>query len=104
LLRRVFRRERKLCRKNEGRTKNSFCRRKVGFVMRCGTEGKEEPGKMCYPVWGGTTGSEGSFEDSVCSFNKTIGLRVKSCGVDVGNVEEGGKRMPNGGSELGTSV
>jgi hypothetical protein len=59
---------------------------------------------MCYPVWGGTTSSEGSFEDSVCSFNKTIGLRVKSCCVDVGNVEEGGKRMPDGGRELGTSV
>jgi hypothetical protein len=104
LLRRVFRKERKLCSKNEGRTKNSFCRRKVGFVMRCGMEGKEEPRKMCYPVWEGTTSSEGSFEDSVCSFNKTIGLRVKSCCVDVGNVEEGGKRMPDGGSELGTSV
>jgi hypothetical protein len=104
MLGRVFRRERKLCRKNEGRSKNSFCRRKVGFVMRCGTEGKEEPRKMCYPVWGSTTSSEGSFENSVCSFNKAIGLRVKSCCVDVGYVEEGGKRMPDGGCELGTSV
>jgi hypothetical protein len=59
---------------------------------------------MCHPVWGGTTSGEGSFEDSVGSFNKTIGLRVKSCCVDVGNVEEGGKRMPYGGSELRTSV
>jgi hypothetical protein len=72
--------------------------------MRSSTEGKEEPRKMGYPVWGSTTSSEGSFEDSVCSFNKAIGLRVKSCCVDVGNVEEGGKRMPDRGSELGTSV
>jgi hypothetical protein len=69
---RVFRRERKLSRKNEGRSKNSFCRRKVGFVMRSRTEGKEEPRKMCYPIWGSTTSGEGSFEDPVCSFNETI--------------------------------
>jgi hypothetical protein len=40
----------------------------------------------------------------VHSFNHVVGLRMKSCGVDVGNVEEGGKRLPDGGSELGTSV
>jgi hypothetical protein len=59
--------------------------------MRSGTEGKEEPRKMGNPVRGGTASSEGSFEDSVHSFNHAVRLRMKSCGVDVGNVEEGGK-------------
>jgi hypothetical protein len=87
LLRRVFRSEGKLGRKNEWGTKNSFSRGKIEFVMGCGTEGKEEPTKMGNLVRRGTSGCEGSFEDSVCSFNKAIGLRMKSSGVDMGNVK-----------------
>jgi hypothetical protein len=59
--------------------------------MRSGSEGKEEPRKMGNPVRGGTASSEGSFEDSVHSFHHAIGLRMKSGGLDVGNIEEGGK-------------
>jgi hypothetical protein len=104
LLRRIFRREGILGRENEWGTKNSLSRGKVGFVMGCGTEGKEEPRKMSNPIRRGTLGSEGSFEDSVHSFNKAIGLRMKSSGVDMENVKEGGKGVPDGGSELGTLV
>ena len=68
---------------NEWGTKNSFSRREIGFVVRCGAEGKEEPGKVGNPVRSGTAGSEGGFEGSVHSFYEAIGLRMKSCGVDV---------------------
>jgi hypothetical protein len=68
---------------NERGTKNSFSRREIGFVVRGGAEGKEEPGKVRNPVMSGTAGSEGGFEGSVHSFNEAIGLRMKSCGVNV---------------------
>jgi hypothetical protein len=89
---------------NERGTKNSFSRREIGFVVRCGAEGKEEPGKVRNPVRSGTAGSEGGFEGSVHSFNEAIGLGMKSCGVNVGNVKDEGKRVPDGGSELGSAV
>jgi hypothetical protein len=43
---------------NEGVAKHSFCRGKVGLIMRSGSVGKEEPGKMGYPVRRGTSGCE----------------------------------------------
>ncbi len=38
------------------------------------------------------------------SFNHSIGLRMESSCVNVGNLEEGGEGRPKGGSELGTPV
>jgi hypothetical protein len=57
-----------------------------------------------YPVRGCTSGSEGSFEGAMYPLHYSICLRVKGSGVDVGNIEEGGKGSPEGGCELGTSV
>ncbi len=43
----ILRRGKALAREDETRTKNCFCRGKVGDVMRRGTKGKKEPRKVC---------------------------------------------------------
>jgi hypothetical protein len=43
----ILRRGKELAREDERRTKNCFCRGKVGDVMRRGTKGKKEPMKVC---------------------------------------------------------
>ncbi len=43
----ILRRGKELAREDERGTKNCFCRRKVGDVMRRGTKGKKEPRKVC---------------------------------------------------------
>jgi hypothetical protein len=57
--------------------------------MGSGSVRKEEPWEMGNPVRGSTTGCEGGFEPSVDSFDNSVRLGMKSCGVDVRNLQEG---------------
>jgi hypothetical protein len=69
--------------------------------MRRGMVGKENPRQMGDPIRSGTAGTKGGFEASVETFNQTVGLRMESCGGDVGDIEEMSQFFPNGGNKLG---
>jgi hypothetical protein len=90
----VFRIKRKLSRKNQGHAVNGFSRGKVGGIMGGRTIGKENPRKVCNPIRWGATGPKCGFEAPVKPFQEAIGLRVESCGGDVGHVEESGEVGP----------
>ncbi len=66
--------------------------------------GKEKPRQTGDPIWRGTAGTKGGLEASVEIFNQTVGLRMESCGGDVGDIEEMCEIFPNGGNKLGASV
>jgi hypothetical protein len=59
---------------------------------------------MSDPIRRGAAGPECGFESAVETFYEAIGLRMKSCCGDVGDVEEGGKVSPDGGNKLGSAV
>ncbi len=68
------------------------------------SESQKEKRKVGNPIRGSTASCEGGFEAAVGSLNHSIGLRMESSCVNVGNLEEVGEGRPKGGSELGTSV
>jgi hypothetical protein len=63
--------------------------------MGRGAEGQEKPREMAGPVGGGTTSFEGRLQSPVETFYQTIGLWVKSGGVDGDDVQEVGEVRPN---------
>jgi hypothetical protein len=101
---RIIRESWELGREDEGSAKNRFCGGEVGKLMGGCSEGQKEKRKVGNPIRGSTASCEGGFEAAVGSFNHSIGLRMESSCVNVGNLEEGGEGRPKGGSELGTSV
>jgi hypothetical protein len=101
---RIIRESWELGGEDEGSAKNCFCGGEVGKLMGGCSESQKEKRKVGNPIRGSTASCEGGFEAAVGSFNHSIGLRMESSRVNVGNLEEGGEGRPKGGSELGTSV
>jgi hypothetical protein len=101
---RIIRESWELGGEDEGSAKNCFCGGEVGKLMGGCSESQKEKRKVGNPIRGSTASCEGGFEAAVGPFNHSIGLRMESSCVNVGNLEEGGEGRPKGGSELGTSV
>ena len=76
----------------------------VGERGWCGAKAEHDPGKMVIPVSAGGAGPEGVLQAAVETFHKAIGLGVVGGGRAVLNVELGAEAVPEGGSELWSSV
>jgi hypothetical protein len=72
--------------------------------MLSGAEGQEGLRKVGKPIRRGTAGFEGVFEGAVKTFNHAIGLRMKSRGFEVFEVQKGANLGPKGRGELGAPV